>query len=192
MRWVRYFFIGLFSFFFACAPARQELNLTQELAQEEKLVELLSVATLEMRQKTTAAYSRALAALELAREMSARDPRVLDALGCVEWRRKNYNLAEYFFRETLRENPNYDRAYAHMAMIAERKGDIKAAQELLLYALQLNPMNYRARNNFAALLIDHKAKDRKSSQKAYDELLKVYQSGAAEDPVLEYNLELLQ
>jgi len=154
-----------------------------ELALEESLKNLLTVATKDLRLGTIASLERASASLELARDLSPNDSRVLDGLGCVEWGRENYKLAQYFFNRALEANPNYDRAYAHLALVAERRGDSKAAYGLLKIAVGLNPLNYRSRNNYAAVL-----GSQGYSQEAYRQLLRAYQAGGKDSAVVLSNL----
>ena len=183
---LRVFLFGalLFSTMTACAPIGPEVSLQDELVMEERIEALLGEATQRMREGTNLSYDQAFAALELARDLKPNDPRVIDGLGCVEWRRGNYDLAEHFFSKALELNPRYDRAYAHLAFVAKRKGDLEAARDLLKIAVALNPLNFRSRNNYAIVLAEQN-----DEREAYHQLLKAYQSGGRGDIVLDYNLE---
>lgn len=168
-----------------CVPSAQlVLSPEQMAAKDQKLVSLLTIATQALR---ASKLPQAEAALKLAQELSPDDPRVLDGLGCVEWRRGNHALAEEFFRQALFENRLYDRGYMHLALVAAEQRDHEAAKELLQIALQLNPLNFRARNNLAAELLDSGDKD-----KAYQELLVAVQSAQKSDVVLSENLRQAQ
>lgn len=177
-------------------PRKQENDVAVQMALEQKLSPLLREAVTKMRRGELA---RAQAALELAAELSPNDPRVLDGLGCVLFRQGNLPLAQRFFQEALLRDRNYHPAYTHLALLAEKQGDRLAAKELLLYGLQANGKNYRARNNYGAMLLDEQ--DKKA---AYFELWKAYyaspegskqhrEEGTLElrDPVLGHNLEQL-
>lgn len=182
-------------FIFCCAACgfvgiKQELSLEQEVAIEARLVELLTTATLELRKGGEASVERAAAVLELAREIKPRDPRILDGLGCVEWHRGNLRLAEHFFKRAIAEDAQYDRGYEHLALIAEERGDLPAAEDLLDISLRLNPLNFRARNNRALLMLKN-GSDSQSRYRAYQELLKAYASGARGETALMRNIRQL-
>ena len=181
-----------------CGPRAVPLDIQGEVSMEFRLKELLTQGTLLMRRGDQAGLERAYAALEVARELSPFDPRVLDGIGCVEWRKGNPALAEFFFKEALKQNPEYDRAYAHLALIAERNGEVDAALELLQIAVAKNPLNYHSRTNLGALLLEASREEgvkgklnsqeaKRIKEMAYLELRKAYQSADKEDPVLNYN-----
>ena len=170
----------------ACNPlANNHRTIFQELRAEKQVVDLLGRAVSYMRIDTPESLDSAFNALELARDLKPNDPRVLDGLGCVEWRRKNFDLAKLFFQKALRQNPSYDRPYAHLAVVAQHDGNTQAAKELNQIAIKLNPMNYRARNNYAVLLMKEGL-----NLKARDELLKAIHSSQPEQSALEENLKL--
>lgn len=181
-----------------CMPRAVPLDIQDEVSLEFRLKELLTQGTLLMRRGDRAGLERAYASLEVARELSPFDPRVLDGIGCVEWRKGNSALAEFFFKEALKQNPEYDRAYAHLALIAEGNGELDAALELLQIAVAKNPLNYHSRTNLGALMLEASNGERnmgainnleasRVKEKAYHELRKAYQSADREDPVLNYN-----
>ena len=131
-----------------CAPAGRTLSVEEQVVREQRLVSLIAQGTALLRRPGAANLEQARAAFELAGELSPRDARVLDGLGCVAWRRGNFSAARSYFSEAIRADPGYDRALAHMALIAFRDGNFPEADELFRRALILNPLNYRARNNF--------------------------------------------
>jgi tetratricopeptide (TPR) repeat protein len=176
--------------FSSCGPRQKQISIQDELHLETKMKELLFESVMLMRQDNQEALDGAEASLALARELNPRDPRVADGLGCVFFRKKDYESAKYFFKEALQLDPNYDRAYAHLALLAERDGNYEVAYYLVSKAVQMNPLNYRSRNNMAALLINHF--DSEDNLKvAYQELLKTYQSGKGSGDIPVYNLMLL-
>ncbi len=97
---------------------------------------------------------RAEAAFLTAHQLDPLDPRAIDGLGCVALRRLQLEVAEKHFQRAIELHPGYDRPFAHLAAVAELRGDHVAARMLFERALRLNPLNYRARNNYAALLAD--------------------------------------
>lgn len=177
----------LFCFTTGCVAARQQLDPQQLNEQEKEVVRLLELSVKAMRNADAQGLRDAESALELARELKPGDPRVYDGLGAVAFRRGDTTLAEYFFKKALAQDALYDRAYAHLAMIAEQRGDIDVAVELLKIAVQTNPTNYRSRNNFAVVLANHKI----DSRRAYDELLKAMKTQRVADRITNRNLELL-
>ena len=95
---------------------------------------------------------KAQAELEIAAELNNYDPRVLDGLGAVEYRFGRYDRAKLFFQQAIRENPKYDRPYAHLAMVAWVNGDRNASIDLLNKAIEINPLNRRNYNNLFVIL----------------------------------------
>jgi len=126
--------------------------------------------------------------LELALELTPQDPKVLDGMGCLEWRYGNNARAERWFKEALFINPHFDQSYVNLAILEEQKGQPQKALALLEKAIQLNPLNHKARNNYASLLFDY-AKSSGQERRAYGELLKAINSAPEMDNVLEYNLK---
>ena len=163
------------------------VTLQEQLAMESKVRELVSGAIAELRLGTPSALDRAQAALEVARDMNPDEPRVIDGLGCVEWRRGNAKLAQHFFKRAIELNPKYDRAYAHLALIAEGDGNRAAALALLQSAVRMNPLNYRTRNNLAALLISDGR-----SKEAYQQLLRAAESGGRQESEIKANLAAIK
>lgn len=122
------------------------------LAQQEAVTrQLLTRGVQELQSSETGAVERAGRLFELAREINRRDPRVLDGLGCYYFRKGELGLARFYFQRALEVDPNYDRAYAHLALIARDDGNIEAARELLRQAVAMNPLNYQQRSNLVAL-----------------------------------------
>jgi tetratricopeptide (TPR) repeat protein len=146
---------------------------TWEIARrDESVSRLLTNAIFDMRLDTKENLEQAEAALLIAKELNVLDPRVWDGLGSIEYRRENYELAEKYFRKSIKLNPSYDRPYMHLALIAEKKGDILASYQLLRIALHKNPMNYKARNNLATLLNNYSKGSREMQNFAHDEIIK--------------------
>lgn len=174
-----------------CLRMPQETDIVREYTQEQKVLELLSQGTEALRRQTPDGVDFAHGAYTLAYELKPRDARVQDGLGAVAFFRGQLNDAEAFFKSAAALDPNYDRPYAHLALVAEKRGDLTAARELLLIALRMNPLNYRARNNYATLLLAQPGgalTDRRSVEQAYKHLLRVYQTVGVEDPVASVNM----
>jgi len=166
----------------ACASVPQRSP--ENAATLERRIQMMMEQSIHfLREGSPESLKLAQQTLEVARELSPEDGRVLDGLGCVEWRNGNRKLAKYFFRRAIKANPEYDRPYGHLALIAEQEGDRKAAQELFRLALKLNPLNYRARNNFGVLLLKTGASAEGSRQ-----LLRASASSDGEEAVIEHNV----
>jgi len=169
----------------ACARSAR-LSVEQEVLKEETLQQLLTKTVIALRENSSSGNSKAEALLKLALELSPNDVRVLDGLGCAAWRYEHYELAEHYFKQAIKIDPKYDRAYVHLSLVAEARSELEAAKELLQIALQLNPLNYRARNNYAVFL--HNQPGTVTDQElSYQELLKAYYSANSLDEVLLYN-----
>ena len=136
---------------------------------ESKLVTFMQQGVSAMRRGD---LSRAEANFALARELKSSDARVLDGYGCLALRQGNYNLAKSYFKQAISVDPMYSRPYAHLAIIARQNGELQAANELLVAALTLNPLNSWARGEYSRLL---KLLD---STRANEELMKAYALGA--------------
>ena len=164
---------------FWAAPTRK-----QNPAETERHIQkLMEAGTMALRQGTWESFERAQMAFELARDLAPNDARVLDGLGCVEWRRGHLGLATDFFNRAIALSPSYDRPYVHLALTEEQQGSKQRAQELLKTALKLNPMNFRARNNLAAMMLEAGY-----PHQSIKELLQAYNAGAQKDVVVLYNL----
>lgn len=161
------------------------LNGEQIAMREQKVTLLISKAVNLMRRGDAASFDEAFDALELARDLLPTDPRIVDGLGCVEWRRGNHKLAEHFFKKALEFDPYYDRAYSHLAIVAHENGDKQAALDLLQIAVKMNPLNHRSRNNYAVELLEEG-----NTYDAFHQLQRASLAVDEDDPVLSHNLKL--
>lgn len=127
----------------------------------------------------------AKASYQVARELKPNDARVLDALGAVAWREGKDQVALDFFKAAYAQDYRYDRPLVHLALVAEKRGDILAAKELLLKAIKMNPLNYRAKNNLGALIANYNLDSRNES---ISHFYQSYALAGKDDPVVNYNL----
>ena len=174
---------------FGCVAFRHESS-QDSAARETKLRQLLATGNKLLKQGSWQSLDQAQAAYSLARELAPQDARAVDGLGCVAWRKGNIDLAEFYFRRACELSADYDRPIAHLALVAEARGHLNAAKELLQRAVKLNPLNFRARNNLAALALKG-AGDADSLGEAHRELLRAYELAGPEDPIVVGNLDLL-
>lgn len=184
----------------ACAFLKP-VSLGERIERERKVEELIAQSVYEMRSQSPQELSKAEASLLLAKELIPKHPRVIDGLGSIAWRRNDKALAKSYFEKAVEIDPNYDCAYAHLALVAESSGDDAKALELYDTALKLNPLNYRARNNYAVLIakqniqwsIAHDKLVNKSMSKVRTELLKAKADlKNITDPVIENNVEIVK
>ena len=160
-----------------------------ELKREQFVRSLLEASVESLRQNK---LDEARAQLRLANEVKPKDARILDGLGCLAWRESDYGLATYYFQQAITLRPDYDRAYAHLALIAQAEGNIKAALQLLEKAISLNPQNYRARNNYGVILLEQDSLDKTAKKLGFRELIKAYVSTPKPDAVLKENYPIAQ
>ncbi len=167
------------------APAR--LSLYERAERAQRIEALLTQGTLLLRQGDQESLVRAEAAFRLVQELDPQEPRGADGLGAVAWRRGDLWAAKMFFNQAISIDPSYDRPYAHLALIADMEGRTNDSYQLLQKAMELNPLNYRARNNFSALLANHAA-GRSDLARSYDEIIKAQQLSPQKHPIIEENL----
>ena len=129
----------------ACTPRLTLLSPQEAVSLERELVNLLKSGLTLMR---TGDLEEAQATFDIAKELSPSDARVLDALGCVAFRRGALDRAKDYFSQSVASDRKYSRAYAHLALVAETNGDFKEAALLYKMAIKLNPLNFRGRHNY--------------------------------------------
>lgn len=181
-------FVGLCSILVGCARSAP-LSPEEQTLREQRIRQLLSSGNRSLRAGDEG-LDAALASYTIARELAPEDPRVLDGLGCVAWRKGNIDMAEMYFRRAAELDSRYDRPVAHLALVAEARGHRRAALGLLVRAVQMNPLSFRARNDFAAeILRIHRSG--KELGEAHREILKALELAGPDEPVLRFNLEEL-
>ena len=176
--------------------ARRGLSPEDKAIREQKVRLLLAQGNKHLRGSSWDDLDKAQAAYGTARDLSREDPRAIDGLGCVAWRKGNSKLAEFYFRRAVELDSNYDRPLVHLALIADSRGDKQASRELLQMAIALNPLNFRAHNNYAAVLMNSnsnfKSEERsKALGEAHRALLKAYELSGPEEPYVTENLATL-
>ena len=124
---------------------------------------------------------RASGAYETAWQL-AKLPAALDGMGCVAFRRGDARQAEALFIQAYQADHSYSAALANLALLYKQHGLSDAAKRLYIEAVQRNPKNYRARNNFGVLLSDIDT----SAHAAKAELLRA--AALKRDPLIESNL----
>lgn len=172
-----------------CAMPPRPLGPEAAALREQKIRALLSQGVQGLRARSDAGADVAEAAFEIALALDPTDARVLDALGCLAFYRRNYELAKQYFQRAIEKNRNYDRPVAHLAAVAELKGDTVAALELYHLARRINPLNYRNRNNFAVFLASELGSA--EHDRAYQELLQAAVLSGEEEGKVNRNLRFI-
>jgi tetratricopeptide (TPR) repeat protein len=169
-----------------CAPI-EVLPVAEEVARARAMERLLKQASIDLERNTPRALNRAEGALRLVSEIAPEEPRALDGLGCIAFRRKRFGEAEGFFKKALDVAPDYAAAWAHLALIAEGRGHLHAAKALYQRALEKNPLNYRARNNYAVFILENL----QSPSSGFEELQKALAQGGTREAILSNNTEYI-
>ncbi|MCC6933117.1 MAG: tetratricopeptide repeat protein [Deltaproteobacteria bacterium] len=176
----------------ACVPMEQPRTPEEMMLVENKLVELLIAANTALESDSKNDLGDAEAALKIATALKSDDVRVQDALGCLALKQGDLEQAKFYFQQALALDNTYDPAYAHLAMIAERNNDLLIARQLYLLALQHNPLNYQARNNYAVFLVKHSKHSAEIRKFAQQELLAAQHSYDREGTLVKKNLKKIK
>ncbi len=187
-------YLALFSlilFFSSCISQNSSISDVEIIKREKSLSLLVDKAIYFLSNNEPSNLKKAKDSLLLAKEISPLDERVLDGLGCVFYIEKNYKKAEKYFKKSIEVNPSYASGWAHLALIAEREGDLKAAKFLHEKALEYAPLDYRARNNYAVFLAENVKKSSRLYKKAKVEIRKANSQVEGKEGILRKNLEII-
>lgn len=154
----------------------KNLSVAERARRSQSVEKLLGQSVLWMREGGRDSLEHAQSALLLAAELSPSDPRISDGLGCVYWRKGDVPAAEKYFMQAKRLDIFYGRAYVHLALVAQYRGEPIKAKKLLEYALELDPLDYRARNNYAVQMGEELKPGDGRSEKVAQEILKAKHS----------------
>ena len=99
----------------------------------------------------TGDIDRAEASFNLAQELLP-NAAAVDGLGCVAFMRGDLDRAEELFKEAYNMDSGYDSSLANLALLYDARGQMEKAALYYGEALRALPGDFRARNNFAALL----------------------------------------
>lgn len=100
-------------------------------------------------------FDQAQAAFLIAYDL-AEIPEAVDGLGCVAFSQGDVATAERLFTRAFEIDPGYSEALANLALALEARRQLDSAETLYRRVLVYNPVDIKARNNFAALLFDKK------------------------------------
>lgn len=143
---------------------------------------LVDQGTLHLR---TAELDRAGSEFRLAWDM-AQLPAALDGLGAVMFRQGDYAAAEKLFLQAAQLDESYPEALANLALLYEAQGLKEKAGYYYQLALERGPANARARNNYAAYIVDNDSSSR-SMGRARAELFKA--EAVMRHPVISANIQ---
>ena len=170
---------------------KKPLDLAAEVEKEKKLRFLLNQAAIQIQTDQERGLDKAEASLNLAKWLNPTDARVVDGFGIIAFHRKNYDEALRLFKKANEYDRENDAIYVHLALVAEKNGDILAAYQLLDTSIEKNPMNYEAHNNLAALLTNNKIPGVNCKQRAQEELDKARLIIGIETPISKHNQKIL-
>ena len=124
-------------------------NMRVPTAQEQhKALDLVDQGVREMRLgDLVRARMNFLLSYELVESAAA-----LDGIGCVALLEKKYDEAEIAFIRVMKAFPEYTQVYANMALLLEQRGANDRAMDYYQTALDLQPDDFKVRNNYAVLL----------------------------------------
>ena len=92
--------------------------------------------------------------LYLAKQLSPNDPTLLNILGTAEMKRGNYNYAEKYLLESIKNKANYKNAYNNLAALYQKMGENKKSIKIFYQLLADSPKDQRLLNNMGNVLID--------------------------------------
>lgn len=135
----------------------------------------------------TASYEQAEASFRVAAEL-AQIPAAYDGLACVHFLRGNVLEAKSLYKKIISWFPSYARSRANLALIYDLEGQSSAAAALYEDALSLEPLNYKVRNNYGALLLNSKNHTARSAAKSY----LIDAQVIADHPIIRANIETIR
>lgn len=133
--------------------------------------------------------ARAKAAFEVAWDLAAL-PAALDGLGCVAFLEGDLARAQKYFVSAYEQDETYTTALGNLALLYESVGMTNEAQILYKRVLKEDPRNFRARNNFAGFLIEHKNEGTVTRERAKRELLRA--EALTDHSFIQKNLEKVE
>lgn len=161
----------------SCAPVVQEIRPDEY----HEGLRLIDEGTLRLRAgELDEAEATFIAAAELAPLAAA-----LDGRGCVAFLRGDLSAAERWFTAAWEMDRTYEHSLANLALVREAQGDQAGAERLYRAAITEEPRHFRARNNYAAFLVQMKG----STVEGRQELLKA--AALADHPLIRQNLDQL-
>ncbi len=158
---LRILLVSIFSLFSLSACSLPAMPRVPTLEERAKVKILIEKATVEIK---TGEIGKAKAYVDIAEALAPNDPRVIDAKGCIAWYYKDYFEAKKHFDNAILIDRSFENAYVNLAYIEEQKGRIIDAKIILENVLKINPLNHKARNNYAALLYDNFNQEEAKSQ----------------------------
>lgn len=150
----------------ACSLTSCSVSRAPSLEERTKVKNLIEKATKEIR---LGRIEQAKAFVDIAEQLAPLDPSVSDARGCISWYYKDYFAARNYFNTAMLLDPSFENPYVNLAYLEEKRGRVEIAKSLLQKVLKINPLNHKARNNYAALLYDNAKtnSDREQARKEF-------------------------
>ena len=153
MKLLRIVYLVVFLLFsFSSCSLSASLPRVPSLEEKAKVQNLIDKAKVEIQ---LGQIEKAKTYVEIAAALAPNEPSVVDARGCIAWYYQDYLTAKKHFNNAILLDQGFENAYVNLAYIEEQKGSIVEAKKILEQVLRINPLNYKARNNYAALLYDN-------------------------------------
>lgn len=130
----------------ACVPLVDSPQPQEQL----KAMQLIEQGVLHLRRGD---LSQARASFEVASQLCP-SPQALDGLGAVAFLQGDSTLAAKFYEAAIELDPQYSEAYANLALLQESEGHPEQALRSYQRSIELSTLNFRARNNLAAMIRD--------------------------------------
>jgi Tfp pilus assembly protein PilF len=102
-----------------------------------------------------------------------------DGLGCVAFLKRDYARAEAHFIAALEQDPEYRGALSNLALLYEVSDRPQEARRLYRAALHSAPHHTRARNNYAALLVEEAERTGRPARAERDSAIRELRKAAA-------------
>ena len=167
MQFLKLLLLSALVFSSACFSVPR-VSVEQQLARQQRVDALLWQGVLLLRKNTSESVRLAESSFSSVVEILPSDPRGYDGLACVKLRFGENEVARDYFREALQKDASYEPAYVHLAFLDEMEGDFSSAAENYQKALLINPLNHRARFNYAIFLKDLK---KRSAGKEFEKIV---------------------
>ena len=151
--------------------------------QQREALQQIDNGTLLLRERK---LSEAEAAFSLSADLEP-SAAALDGLGCVAFLKQDYSAAQAYFVAAYEFDQDYSNALANLALLYDTQGLEPEAEILYLRAIADSPEHFRARNNYAGLLMQ--IAGTAASKEATAELRKA--AALVDHPIINANLEQL-
>ncbi len=149
---------------------------------QSEAMRLVDQGTLLMR---VGDLDQAQASFQVAMEL-ADLPQAVDGLGCIALLSGQFDVAERLFVHAYNMDPEYNNSLGNLALLYDLRGLSNQSESVYRMALESEPNDFRARNNYAAFLARYRGT--KDAAVRY-ELLKA--QVVKSHPIINENIEVV-